>query len=135
MKNLALLLFLTFSLSLTAQNEKLIGKWTGDSKGEVGSIVFDNEGYITFIIEGNPMGGKAFDMDGVTANMTYAVDYSVKPYPVEIDVNVPEVGTVGTMYGFIEFLSDDSIKMAVGQLGEKITAITPQNSIVLTRDQ
>ena len=135
MKKLALLFFLTFSLSLTAQNEKLVGKWTGESKGEVGSIIFDSEGFITFIIGGETMGGKEFNAGNEMASMTYSVDYSVEPYPIEMTITGKTSGQEAKMYGFIQFLTDDSIKMATGNIGQKITAITEENSIVLTKEK
>ena len=129
-----MLLFLTFSMSLTAQNEKLIGSWSGESKGEAGTIIFDADGFITFIIDGNSMGGKEFDVDGQKGSMSYVVDYSESPYPVEILIKIQDMDA-GKIYGFIDVLDEDTIKMATGMMNQKITAITEDNSIVLSRDK
>lgn len=134
MRKFMMLLFLTFSLSLTAQNEKIIGSWSGESKGESGTIIFDADGFITFIIDGSPMGGKEFDIEGQKGSMSYVVDYSVSPYPVEISIKIQDIDA-GKIYGYIDILDEDTMKMATGTMNQKITGITEENSIVLTRDK
>lgn len=136
MKSLLTLVLFILTLSATAQKENLIGTWSGESKGEVGTIIFDAEGYITFIIDGKPMGGKDFDMNGATASMVYSIDDSVEPHPILIEVKLNEVDQGGEMHGYISFIDDDTIKMGMGRMGGgKITGITEENSIVLSREK
>ncbi|MEZ4792133.1 MAG: hypothetical protein R2783_01240 [Gelidibacter sp.] len=52
-----------------------IGKWTGEDKHKIGYISFDNEGYATFEIDGQVLGGKEFELNGEKGKMTYVVKY------------------------------------------------------------
>lgn len=135
MKYIITLLLFATSLSLSAQdeNEKLIGTWTGESKGEVGSFIFDEEGFVTIIIGQDTFGGKSFEMEGMTGNMTYVVDFNGDPHSLEMTLNIDGVGPTGTLYGLFEYIDEDTMKMGAGAMNEKITAITEENSIILRR--
>ena len=60
-----LFLLLIANATLTAQNQTdFHGKWIGEDAGEIGYIIFDNEGYAAFEIQGELFGGKEFVIKG-----------------------------------------------------------------------
>ena len=68
---LSLLITITFSTqSVSAQS--LVGKWKGEDNGEVGVINFDKEGYVSFTVGGELVGGigvsgASEEQDGICA--------------------------------------------------------------------
>ncbi len=134
MKTLLTLLLLTFSISVTAQQEKLIGSWTGEDQGEVGSVIFEADGYCAFVIGGQKLGGKEFDMDGVKGSMTYTLDDSSKPLKITMTMTEIVSGDSSNIYGLIRFLDNETIEFALGSPGVPIYEFTKENSIKLTKD-
>ena len=53
------------------QAQSLVGKWEGTSHGQRGMMNFDKNGYITFIMDNETMGGKKFTESGVELSMKY----------------------------------------------------------------
>ena len=135
MKTLITLFILSVSFSVTAQQDNLIGSWTGEDKGEVGTVIFDNEGYCTFVIQGENMGGKEFQMDGEKGSMTYKIEDKASPYKVTLTMTKLASGDSMNMYGLIRFKDENTIECALGNPGVPVTEFTPENSMTLTRDK
>lgn len=134
MKSLFTLLFFTLTIAVSAQQEKLVGSWTGEDKGDVGTVIFDEEGYFTLINNGKTMGGKEFDLTSeVKAKMTYAVKPGSNPIEVTLTMTAIDIDYSDNMYGLIRFVNDNEIIFALGELGVKIDKITDTNSMTFRR--
>ncbi|MEP2937126.1 MAG: hypothetical protein ABJM06_01945 [Gilvibacter sp.] len=136
MRNTVLtLLFFLAAHTLSAQS--IIGTWEGDDGDQIGSIIFDNDGYCTFVVGNQVMGGKEFESDGKKGKMEYVIDESTTPIAITLTITkfatADEAESTSSMYGLIEFIDDDNIKMALGNPEQKVTEFTPNNSIALTR--
>jgi hypothetical protein len=129
-----LLLFLVVN---TLQAQDLVGTWQGDDGAQIGAIIFDADGYCTFMVGGQTMGGKEFEIDGNKGSMSYAIDYKMDPIAVTITITRFESKTVDgdstNIYGLLQFIDKDNIRLALGNPEEKVTEFTPLNSIQLVR--
>jgi len=134
MKTLLTLLILSSCLTVTAQHDKLIGTWTGEDQGEVGSVIFDAEGYCAFVIAGELMGGKEFELDGEMGSMSYILEGEEEPIKVTMTMTKLASGDSVNMYGLIRFKDPDTIEFALGSPGRPVTAFTAENSIILKRE-
>lgn len=131
MKYLITLLLLVSSMSLTAQDEQLLGTWLSSE----GNMIFDSDGFVTIEYETATIGGKEFDMNGIKASMVYKTDYSTNPYSITMTIKMGQDEVLGTLYGFFEFVDDKTLRMAAGELDQKITAMTAANTIVFKRKE
>lgn len=77
----ALLLFCSFSFLVA--NKTYIGKWKGKDKGDIGFLTLTKDRYATFEFDGEIMGGKSYNHQGVTAALKYRVN--TKKNPATID--------------------------------------------------
>jgi len=78
-------------LSTTDQQERFIGKWIGSDKGDVGYMIFDEEGFATFEIQDQIIGGKEFIMNGKKGKMTYTVNFRTQP--IEVDFTITKLAS------------------------------------------
>ena len=60
-----------FPFILIAQNQELLGTWESVDSSELMHMILDEEGYITFKVDGRLMGGKGYNLDGNMVGMTY----------------------------------------------------------------
>ncbi|MEO1053402.1 MAG: hypothetical protein AAFX87_22400 [Bacteroidota bacterium] len=93
------------------ENDRHVGKWSGEDNGDFGSMILDAEGYATFEFDGRTMGG-----NGKTGerSLEYKIDYNTDP--IEIDFimkNVADASELGRLRGIIEFLTKDQMKLAI----------------------
>lgn len=98
-----------FLLSSTSQKETLVGKWIGEDQNEIGYLIFDNEGYAAFEVNGLVMGGKEFIMKGKKGKMTYTVNYNTTPIEVDLKVTKIESGESQTILAIAEFTKKNII--------------------------
>ncbi len=98
-----------FLLNTTSQKEDFIGKWTGEDQGEIGFIIFDDEGYASFEVEGQILGGKEFFMNGKKGKMTYTINYETKPIEVDFTMTKIESGESKIILGIAEFTDEDTM--------------------------
>lgn len=119
-------------LNLTSQKEDFVGKWIGEDKGDIGYIVFDEEGYASFEIEGQIMGGKDFTMNGQKGKMTYSINDKVSP--VEIDFIITKIDTEESMelLGIAEFIDKDTVNFSISYDSVRPTQFG-ETSIILKR--
>ena len=96
--------FFLVTLSLHAQS--LVGKWHGDSQGEVGTMTFDKDGYVTFIMDGEKLGGKKFISEGVELSMRYELNNKVEPNTLDlILMSGDETIEFSRMLGIYKFIN------------------------------
>ena len=135
MKKIFLLLLITPLLSLKSidPTTKFIGKWTGEDKDEVGYILFDNEGYATFEIQGKTIGGKEFIMNGKKGKMTFKINRNVKPIEIDFTITKLETGEEKTLLCIAEFKDDNHMLFASNFDENRPTEFNETNSISLTR--
>ena len=119
-------------LNLTSQKEDFVGKWIGEDKGDIGYIVFDEEGYASFEIEGQIMGGKDFTMNGQKGKMTYSINDKVNP--IEIDFIITKIDTEESMelLGIAEFIDKDTVNFSISYNSVRPTQFG-ETSIILKR--
>ncbi len=84
-------LFITITFSTqTISAQSLVGKWKGQDNGEVGVINFDKEGYVSFTVGGELVGGKNYQAEGLVFDMFYETDDSVTPHNVDFIIKMDE---------------------------------------------
>ena len=98
-----------FLLNTTSQKEDFIGKWTGEDQGEIGFIIFDDEGYAAFEVEGQILGGKEFFMNGKKGKMTYTINYEMNPIEVDFTMTKIESGESKIILGIAEFTDKNTM--------------------------
>ena len=110
MKKIILLLsilLITGTSLITAQDSRLTGKWTGLSEGERGIMTFDKDGYASFTIEGETIGGKKYKADGILMTMTYEYDDQVVPHTIDFVISTAEENIeIIRMKGIYKFVND-----------------------------
>jgi hypothetical protein len=102
---LSLFMTITFSMP-SASAQSLVGKWKGVDNGEVGVINFDKEGYVSFTIGGELIGGKNYQAEGLTFDMFYEKDDTVTPHMIDfiikMDDGITEVARMEGIYALVD---------------------------------
>ena len=111
-----------------------VGKWTGEDNGQVGSIVFDEEGYASIEVGGEILGGKNFELNGKKGSMTYEINTNAKPIEVDFVIKIQETGEVKKMFGIAEFKDKNNMIFALGFTGVRPTEFNDNNAINLKRE-
>lgn len=140
MKKIIVLILVVISMSsfnapLEINNFNIVGKWTGiDNNNDKGSFVFDFEGYATIIKEGESMGGKEFEMQGIKACMKYKIDYSSTPIKFDIVVTALKTKESRSMKMLLKIEDDNTIKLASDFNETRPKNFTKENTILLKRE-
>ncbi|WP_217363255.1 MULTISPECIES: hypothetical protein [Winogradskyella] len=121
-----------FLLSSTSQKETFVGKWIGEDQNEIGYLIFDNEGYAAFEINGQVMGGKKFIMKGEKGKMTYTVNYNTTPIEIDLKVTKIESGESQNILAIAEFTDKDTMNFNLSFDNVRPTEFD-KNSITLKR--
>ncbi|MBU2922323.1 hypothetical protein KO504_13300 [Winogradskyella psychrotolerans] len=122
----------TLLLNTTTNTNDFIGKWKGEDKNEIGYIIFDDEGYASFEINGQTIGGKEFFMNGKKGKMTYTINYDTNPIEVDFTMTKIESGESKKMLGIAEFTDEDTLKFNINFDAARPTEFD-DDSIILTR--
>lgn len=137
MKKLLLLLFLTPLFAFISANndveKKIIGKWKGEDKGEVGYFIFDEKGYAFMEMQGQRLGGESFIFEGKEGKMTYTIVDKSKLIKLDIIVTIIEENVERKILCIAEFLDDDTMKFAIDFGKNRPINFTNDNSIILKR--
>lgn len=137
MKKLLLLLFLAPLFAfITINNDvekKIIGKWKGEDKGEVGYFIFDEKGYAFMEMQGQTLGGESFIFEGKEGKMTYNIVDKSTIIKLDIVVTIIEENVERKMLCIAEFLDDDTMKFAIDFGEDRPINFTNYNSIILKR--
>ncbi|WP_375241804.1 hypothetical protein [Lacinutrix sp.] len=106
----ALLILCSFTIS----EGEHVGRWKGKDKGDIGFLTLSSEGFATFEFNGQEMGGKSYDHQGVTASMKYVVDYKSSPTAIDFIIIDNSTDTeLGRLKGIINMKSSDEMQMAM----------------------
>lgn len=132
------LIFTTFLLSAFAlTSTTLVGKWKGESEGEIGMITFDKAGYVSFTSQGKEVGGKKYKMEGMVFNMTYETNESVTPHTIDFVFTLASENLeAGRMTGIYKLVNTDTLIINMNFEGtERPTQFDPEdpNQITLHR--
>ena len=134
MKYLFLLLaFPLLSFITQAPTNSFVGKWVGESKGDVGYMAFDPEGYATIELDGQELGGKEFDVEGDRSQLGYEFNDSVQPIELNFLLRNLDTEEEKKMLLIARFLSKDSLQLATNFNEFRPTEFTEDNSIILNR--
>lgn len=135
MKKLLMLFLLIPMLGFNTLQTKndFIGKWAGEDKNTLGFITFDNEGYASFEIQGQIMGGKEFEINGEKGTMVYTIN--TKANPIELDLTMTKFtsGEEKTMLCIAKFDDNDTMSFAMGLDNVRPTNFDGDTTILLKR--
>ncbi|WP_397363469.1 hypothetical protein [Olleya sp. R77988] len=133
-KTLLVLLTLTlFSFSPTQNKYNLIGKWIGEDKNDSFIVIFENDGYAEFQMNGEILGGKEFVMNGKKGKMTYTINYETSPIELDFKVTLLETGESRNLYGIAKFIDKNSIQLSIEYNSIRPTEFNNENSSILMR--
>lgn len=105
----ALSLVLVAFISTSASSQTLVGKWKGDDGKEVGFMTFDAEGYVSFTVEGEAVGGKDYQAEGIIFDMFYETDESVKPQTIDFVIRMKDQTEIARMMGIYAMPDDQTL--------------------------
>jgi len=136
----AILFFLAIALSLTSftlPSPSIVGQWKGEDDGEVGIISFDKEGYVSFTVNGEQVGGKEYKAEGLVFDMYYESDESVQPYKMDFVIKMHDGQLeVARMQGIYAFTDDNTLIINMkfdGSERPQSLDDTSEDQITLTR--
>lgn len=106
-----LLLFIAFLLtSSSVHSQSLVGSWKGEDDGEVGVITFDKNGYVSFTINGESIGGKGYKAEGMVFDMVYETDDASVPHHMDFVIKMDDGSLeVSRMQGIYSFVDDKTL--------------------------
>ena len=108
------LVTLLLLFSFTAPDGEHVGKWKGKDKGDIGFLTLSSEGYATFEFNGQIMGGRSYDHQGVKAAMKYTVNNGTSPKSIDfIIIDLSSDEELGRLKGIINMKSRDEMQMAL----------------------
>ena len=121
MKNIfcvfALLIFVSASL-FAKPDTALIGRWVARDSAVITEIRFEKGGYITMVITGQTIGGKDYNYQNVTMDMTYDCYTIGNPHNIDITLLAHSSGqVVRKMAGIYEFVSPKQIRVKINLSG------------------
>jgi hypothetical protein len=97
-------------ISFTLPSPSLIGKWKGEDNGEVGIITFEKEGYVSFTINDEKVGGKDYESEGIVFDMFYETDETVTPHTMDFVIKMDDEDVeVARMLGIYHFVDDNTL--------------------------
>ena len=126
-----------FFAANTLQAQDIVGTWQGDDGAQIGAMIFDAEGYCTFVVGNETMGGKEFEIEGNKGSMSYLIDEKKEPMAITITItrfkSETKEGASTNIYGLLQFIDANNIRLALGNPEEVVTEFTELNSIELER--
>lgn len=135
MKKLLVILYILPLLSFNIIQEPfdIVGRWSGEDKGDIGFINFDKEGYASFETQGQIIGGKEFLLDGKKGSMRYKINTFTDP--VEIDFTITKIKTKEEkkLLAIVKTIDKDNIIIAMTFGGIRPISFDDGNSMTLTR--
>ena len=122
MKKIILLLLVAFPLISFCQTQSItdvVGVWEGEDKGDIGSFIFDKDGFAYMVFNEKKMGGEDFDMNGVRAKMTYQFNFEATPTEVDIIITLLETDETKSLDGIVKFLDNNTMDLAMNFKGTR----------------
>ena len=119
-------------LNTTTKKEDFLGKWLGEDQSEIGYIVFNSEGYASFEIEGEVIGGKEFYMNGKKGKMTYTINDKTNPIQIDFTLTKTESGESKKALAIAEFTDKNTLKFDISFDTNRPSSFS-ENSVILKR--
>ena len=111
-------LLLCCSFSFLDADKTYIGKWKGKDKGDIGYLTLTKDRYATFEFDGEIMGGKSYNHQGVTAALKYRVNTKKNPATIDFIIwDKKKAIEVGKLRGIFKMSSDSEMHMAINFSG------------------
>lgn len=108
------LVTLMLLFSFTAPTGQHVGKWKGKDKGDIGFLTLTEDGFATFEFNGQTMGGKSYDHQGVNAAMKYTVNNGTTPTSIDFIIFDNRANEeLGRLKGIIKMNSRNEMQMAM----------------------
>jgi hypothetical protein len=105
--------FVVFACCLTAfaqPTPSLVGQWKGEDDGQVGIITFEKEGYVSFTINDEKVGGEDYTSEGIVFDMFYETDETVTPHTMDFVIKMDDDELeVARMLGIYHFTDDNTL--------------------------
>lgn len=139
MKKLLLLLitsfsFFAFNKKSIANDFSIVGRWKAeDATKEIGYIVFQEDGYAYFEIDGMILGGKDFVHKGKKGSLSYEVDYSTTPITIDLTLTKIDENISKKVFGIAEKLEENKMNLALSFENKRPTDFSGSDSMVFTR--
>ncbi|TYA74275.1 DUF2147 domain-containing protein [Seonamhaeicola marinus] len=137
MKKIILLLIAGLTLvsftSTKTTDFSIVGKWKGEDQKEVGYFIFQEDGYAFMEVRGMKLGGKDFEVKGKKGSMSYTIDYNTTPIPLDLIITLTEENESRSQKFIIEFIDNNTIKMAMGTPDTRPTSFEDVDSLVFHR--
>ncbi len=126
----------TFLLTHQMNAQSLVGNWKGEDDGEVGVINFDEDGYVSFTVNGEEIGGKQYKSEGLVFNMFYEINDAVTPHTMDFVIKMADDIEVGRMMGIYAFDGNETLIINMNfDGGERPAALdeSSDNQITLSK--
>lgn len=137
MKKIILLLITGFTfLSFTPNNTSefsIVGKWKGEDEKEVGYFIFQEDGYAFMEVRGVKLGGKEFEVKGKKGSLSYTIDYTKSPMPLDLIITLLEANDSRSQKFIIDVIDNNTIKMAMGTPDKRPTSFEDGDSLIFHR--
>lgn len=133
-KQLILFLFIPlFAFTVQKDTANFIGKWVGDDDVQIGYIIFDTEGFVSFEVEGQLFGGKDFEIKGKRGSMSYEINNDANPIEIDFVLTKLDTGEQRKMLCIARFSDDDTMDFASGFSEQRPTEFNSENTITFKR--
>lgn len=130
---LSSILFLAL-ISFTVSSNDYVGYWKGEDKGEVGFLKLTQDGYATFVMEDQSLGGKSTNYQGVDARMIYKIDDSFDPTHIDlVIIKNDNDQELNRLKGIIKMPDSDHLMMALGFNSPERPADFSKDAITFSR--
>jgi hypothetical protein len=132
--------FIAFAFTITSFTTKtptLIGKWQGEDEGQVGIITFEKGGYVSFFVDGEVVGGKKYEVEGIVMDVYYETDDSSTPHTIDFVFKLHEGQIeISRMLGIYHLVNDKTLILNMkfdGQERPKMLDETSKDQIMLKK--
>ncbi|MBO3699208.1 hypothetical protein [Roseivirga sp. E12] len=95
-------------------SELIVGKWYGGvpDENDNGYFTFDSDKFVTMVSGDETIGGRNYEVDGVTLDLKYEIDNSKTPANIDL-VFYSGSTAFGRLKGLIKMLDDDSFEIVM----------------------
>ena len=115
--------------SFTTKAPTLLGKWQGEDEGEVGIITFEKGGYVSFNVNGEVVGGKKYEIEGIVMDVFYETDDSVTPHTIDFvfKLNKEQI-EISRMLGLYQLVDSKTLILNMNFNGTERPGMLDENS-------
>lgn len=123
LSHFSIIFFICFYLIsfTTEKDNRYIGKWIGQDKGDVGFLTLTKDRYATFEFDNEIWGGRSYKHGSILAALKYSVNTKKSPYQINFIIwDKKKAVEAGRMKGIIKFKNDNEMLMAINFTGSEI---------------